>query len=158
MSLQGKILSFSYDKHTAKVLVKPVADCNGCKACAGLIQSSNAANSECEIEALTNYLDLKEGDIVKVEMSENQRSKAAILIYGVPLIGFLAGLFIVVSFGHLLNIVVIDLYKVIGAFIGLFISFLFIVVFFKVMKPESFIMTITEIINNKKEEVAENHE
>ena len=72
MSLQGKIINLSDDGKKARVLVKPSINCNGCKVCAGLIKSSKVANSECELEAFTNELQIKQGDIVKLELSEFQ--------------------------------------------------------------------------------------
>ena len=93
MSLKGKVISINDDGTLAKVLVKPVVNCNGCKACAGLIKNSSVANQECEIEVLTNDLQIKVDDLVKVELSEFQGSKVAFIIYGIPIIGFLIGMF-----------------------------------------------------------------
>ena len=148
MSLQGKILDISKDGLKAKVLVKPKANCNGCKACAGLIKNSNITNSEIEVYALTNNLSLKTGDLVTVELSDYQGSKAAFLLYGIPIIGFLTGMFISPYFCNLFNISITDLIRVIAAFTGLFLSFVFVYLYMKFMNNNSFLMTITSKVSN----------
>lgn len=145
MGLQGKIISIFDDGKKAKVLVKPTQNCNGCHLCAGLIKSSNSANSECEVEAFTNNFKIKQGDIVKVELSEYQGSKVAFVLYGLPIIFFLLGMFLTPYFCGLFNVVVSDLHRVIGAFIGLFVSVLIIYIITKYSKSDTFIMSISEV-------------
>ena len=145
MSLQGKIISISEDKKYAKVLVKPRVNCNGCKACAGLIKSSKAFNSECEVDAVINELNVKQGDNVVLEMTEFQGSKVAFVLYGIPIICFMIGLLIAPYFCSPFNIEVTDLCRIIGAFIGLFFSFLIILAIRKFTQKESFMMSIVEI-------------
>ena len=148
MSLQGKIISLHDNGQKAKVLVRPVSDCKGCQACAGLIKMSKAANSECEVEVSTNNLDVHEGDSVKIELSEYQGSKVAFIIYGIPIIGFLAGMFSAPFICNILGVEITDLVRVLSAFTGLFISFAAIVVYLKHKKSDNFIMSITEKLPN----------
>ncbi len=145
MSLQGKIISISEDKKYAKVLVKPRVNCNGCKACAGIIKSSKAFNSECEVDAYTNDFNIKQGDNVILEMTEYQGSKLAFVLYGIPIICFMLGLLIAPYFCIPFNIEVTDLCRIIGSFIGLLLSFLIILMVRKFSQRNTFIMSITEI-------------
>ena len=144
MSLQGKIISLLDNGQKAKVLVKPVSDCKGCQACAGLIKMSKAANTDCEVEVFTKDFDVHEGDKVKIELSEYQGSKVAFIIYGIPIIGSLAGMFSAPFICNVIGIEITDLARVIGAFSGLFISFAAILVYLKHKKSDNFIMSITE--------------
>ena len=146
MSLKGKIISIFDDGIKAKVLVKPVPDCNGCQACAGLIKMSKAANTQCEVEAFTNNLSLHEGDIVKLELTEFQGSKVALILYGIPIIGFLSGMLLTPFICNTFGLQISDLARIIGAFTGLLISIIAISIYLKHSKKDSFIMTITEII------------
>lgn len=145
MGLQGKIISIYDDGKRAKVLVKPSQNCNGCNVCAGLIKSSNSANLECEVEALTNNFDVKQGDIVKVELSEYQGSKVAFILYGLPIICFLLGMFLAPYCCSLLNVEVSDLHRVIGAFVGLFVSIILIFIITKYTKSDTFIMSVSQV-------------
>ncbi len=149
MSLKGKIVSIHDNGLKAKVLVKPIPDCHGCQACAGIIKMSKAANTESEIEALTNNFSVHEGDTVKLELTEYQGSKIALIIYGIPIIGFIIGMLITPYICNLIQIPVSDLARIIGAFSGLFISFALIIFYLKQQKKDSFIMNISEIINDK---------
>ena len=147
MSLKGKIISIFDDGRKAKVLVKPIPDCHGCQACAGIIKMSKAANTESEVEAFTNNFSLNEGDIVKLELSEYQGSKVAFILYGIPIIGFILGMLITPYICSLIGIPLSDLARVIGAFSGLFISTAFIYIFLKKSNNDSFIMSISEVIS-----------
>ena len=149
MSLKGKIISLHDNGLRAKVLVKPVPDCHGCQACAGIIKMSKAANRESEIEALTNNFSVHEGDTVKLELTEYQGSKIALIIYGIPIICFIIGMLLTPYICNLIKIPITDLARIIGAFSGLFISFAFIFISLKRSKKDSFIMSISEIISDK---------
>lgn len=144
MSLKGKIIDIIDEGKKARVLVKPVSNCNGCKACAGIIKSSKVVNEEFEIEVLTNNFEIKKGDHVKVELNEYQGSKVAILIYGLPIIGFLIGMFSSPYICSLFHIGINDLIRVICSFIGLFLTFICLFIYFKHNKSNSFIMFITD--------------
>ena len=146
MSLQGKILSIYNKGKYAKVSVKPVINCNGCKVCAGLIKSSTAVNDEREVEALTNNLNINVGDYVKLELSEYQGTKAALLIYGLPILGFLTGMLLAPYISIFLKIELTDLVRIVCAFAGLFISLHLLFLYLKIKKPETFMMQITEVI------------
>ena len=149
MSLKGKIISIEDNGLKAKVLVKPIPDCHGCQACAGIIKMSKAANTQSEIEALTNNLSVHEGDTVNLELSEYQGSKIALIIYGIPIIGFLIGMLITPYICNLIQIPLTDLSRIICAFSGMFISFAVILFYVKKSHKDSFIMSISEVISDK---------
>ena len=148
MSLKGKIISINDNGIKAKVLVQPVPDCHGCQACAGIIKMSKAANSQCEIDVFTNNLTLHVGDTVKLELSEYQGSKVAFILYGIPILCFLAGMLVTPYICNTFGIPLSDLARVIGAFTGLFLSLLAIMVYIKASSKDTFMMTITEILPN----------
>ena len=148
MSLKGKIISLHDNGQKAIVLVKPIPDCHGCKACSGIIKMSKAANTESEVEAFTNNLSVHEGDTVKLELSEYQGSKVAFILYGIPIIGFITGMLISPYICNFIGIAVSDLARIIGAFSGLFISLAIIFSLLKKSNNESFMMSISEVISN----------
>ena len=149
MSLKGKIISLDDSGLKAKVLVKPIPDCHGCQACAGIIKMSKAANIESEIEVFTNNFPVKEGDSVKLELSEYQGSKVAFIIYGIPIIFFLIGMLLTPYICNIIGIALTDLARIIGALSGLLISFVFIFYYIKRTNKDSFIMSISEILSDK---------
>ena len=110
---------------------------------------SKAANRESEIEALTNNFSVHEGDTVKLELTEYQGSKIALIIYGIPIICFIIGMLLTPYICNLIQIPITDLARIIGAFSGLFIYFAFIFISLKRSKKDSFIMSISEIISDK---------
>ena len=62
------------------------SSCEGCKGCAKGLMSKT--------ELLTVFGDAEVGDIVDVQMPENQIFKASLLAYAVPLVLLIAGLLI----------------------------------------------------------------
>lgn len=146
MSLKGKIISIYNNETKAKVLVKPIPDCHGCQACAGIIKMSKAANTESEIEVSTNGLNVHEGDIVKIELTEYQGSKIALILYGIPIICFLIGMLSAPYFCNLIQIPPTDLSRIIGAFLGLISSTAIITLYLKKSNKDTFIMKISEVL------------
>ena len=88
---------------------------------------------------------LKQGDLVKLELSELQGSKVAFIIYGIPILFFLLGMILTPYICGLIKIEVTDFYRIIGAFLGLTISYIIILCISKYSKSDNFIMSITEI-------------
>lgn len=148
MSLQGKVLSVYNNGKYAKVLVKPVIDCNGCKVCAGLLKNSASSREEREVEALTNGYEIKQGDFVKLELTEYQGTKAAILIYGLPILGFMIGILLAPYFSNIFQIEVNDLIRVVCAFAGLVVSLLMVFIYLRLKKPETFMMQVSKKLTN----------
>lgn len=122
MSLKGKVLSIYDNGKRAKVLVKPVFNCNGCNACAGIIKTAQSNKESYEIEVLVEDSNLSPHDVIELEMPEYQGSKVAVILYGIPILGFLLGIFFANYIARLLNFQQSDLVMIIGAFSGLFIS------------------------------------
>lgn len=149
MSLKGKIISLHDNGLKAKVLVKPIPDCHGCQACAGIIKMSKAANTESEIEVFTNNICVHEGDTVKLELTEFQGSKVALILYGIPIVGFLIGMLTAPHICNLIQMPLTDLTRIICAFTGMFISFAIILFSLKHFQKDSFIMSISEVISDK---------
>lgn len=74
----------------AYVAVERVEACGGnCEACAGCAGRENVSIIE-----VYNEIGAKEGNIVELEASEKEMVKYSLLLYTVPLVCFLVGLFL----------------------------------------------------------------
>jgi len=112
MKEKGKIVELKENK--AVVLMEEKEKCKSCGLCKKIIGKQQVIEAENVIKAVA-------GDIVEVEINEDDLFKISLFIYGFPLLGFIAG---VISAYFLENI----FFKVI---IFLFFLFFFWVVGFK---------------------------
>ena len=148
MSLQAKVISILENGKKARVKVKPVSNCNGCKACAGLIKANKNGLKEQEITVLTNNFEISENDIVNIELTEYQGSKAAIILYGIPIIGFMSGMFIAPFICSILSIPPTDIIRIIGAAVGFILSVIFIMFYSHSKNSDAFMMHISSKVSN----------
>ncbi len=148
MSLQAKVISIIENGKKARVKVKPVANCNGCKACAGLIKANKNGLKEQEITVLTNNIEIAENDLVNLELTEYQGSKAAIILYGIPIVGFIGGMLIAPFICSFLSIPITDVSRIIGAGIGFALSVIIIMFYSRSKNSEAFMMHIASKIEN----------
>ncbi len=110
------------DGITARVLVQKRGACEGCAA-SGVCETSEQGM---EIEAL-NPVQAKVGQQVKVSIKPQTYLKGAILVYGVPLICFIAGVIIGKNIGETyFKQINSDIVSVILGFAGFIISFLMV--------------------------------
>ncbi len=112
MKEKGKIVEMKENK--AVVLMEEKEKCKSCGLCKKIIGKQQVIEAENVIKAVA-------GDIVEVEINEDDLFKISLFIYGFPLLGFITG---VISAYFLENI----FFKVI---IFLFFLFFFWVVGFK---------------------------
>ena len=110
------------DGAMAKVLVQKRGSCEGCAA-SGVCESSEQGM---EIEAL-NPVQAKVGQQVKVSIKPQTYLRGAILVYGIPLVAFIAGVIIGKNIGEAyFKQINSDIVSVILGFAGFIISFLII--------------------------------
>lgn len=108
-------------KDMLKVEIVRQEACGQCKAClAGIMEK------RVEIEA-KNLCDAETGDWVELELQDNAFMKAVLISYGVPLIAFLAGIFLgfygLASYIPFMNE---GLVAIITGVIGLFLAYAWI--------------------------------
>ncbi|MBS7228683.1 MAG: SoxR reducing system RseC family protein [Eubacteriales bacterium] len=72
------------DGGTAVVRFKRTKACGQCKACFTL------GSEEADIE-MENTLNASVGDVVEIELRERSMVKASLIMYGIPLLGLIAG-------------------------------------------------------------------
>ena len=85
MDLLGIISKIDGDE--AEVQIKRVSGCGGnCEHCGGSCESAFHGLK------VKNTIDAKIGETVKIEFKESESMKASLIIYLIPLAGFLIGL------------------------------------------------------------------
>ncbi len=89
MSLTGRVLSV--EDRWITVEVQPLAGCQGCKACAGLLAGGDRQGPR-RIRALRQGFSLVPGDEVRIDTRPGEGSLTAFLVFGVPMAGFFGGL------------------------------------------------------------------
>lgn len=112
MDLLGIVEKVNGDE--AIIQIKRVAGCGGnCEACGGSCESA--------FHGLTvkNTIGAKPGETVEILFKESESMKASLIIYLVPLAGFLLGLFIayLLKFGDITSLLI--------SVLGMAIGFLF---------------------------------
>lgn len=113
---EGTVIAI--DGNEAVIAVEPSKNCGGCKACCTLSQDNGMMISR--IPLVEN---LKKGDVVKFEITEEQQLAASAALYLIPLafafIGYFIGVFVIAK------IITFDSQAmgIIGAFIAFVASF-----------------------------------
>ena len=90
MGLPGKVVEIR--DGWVFVEVTPRSDCQGCSACQGLMTEGSAKTRI--IQAISPTVNPAVGDEVLLEAKPGEGSLAAFLVFGLPLIGFLLGVFV----------------------------------------------------------------
>lgn len=91
MSLIGTVISVEGEWITVEV--GPLAGCQGCHACGGLLTGGEVAQPR-RLSALRQGFDLAAGDRVTLDTNPGEVSLAAVIIFGLPLAGFFLGLWV----------------------------------------------------------------
>ena len=87
----GQVMKLEED-HKALVKIRQYSACSKCGKCGGFIGDMNS-RGEMMVEAV-NPIDAQAGQFVRLETKSGNVLLAAVLLYFVPLVGLLAGLFI----------------------------------------------------------------
>ncbi len=128
MSLQGKVISVSDSDSTAVISVTPKTDCKGCHACSGLLGNEQGPPTR-QIKARVSGLQIAPGDEVIVDLNPGEGSVAAFLIFGMPMLGFFAGLFAAPQFCAFLGTEISDAWRIFSGFIGMSLAFALLALF-----------------------------
>ena len=96
----------------------------------------------------TNNFEIKEDDLVTLELTEYQGSKAAIILYGIPIVCFIGGMLIAPYLCSILSLPTTDVARIIGAVIGFGLSVLFIMFYSHSRNSDTFMMHISSIVSN----------
>ncbi|MDD3148249.1 MAG: SoxR reducing system RseC family protein [Candidatus Riflebacteria bacterium] len=113
MSLPGKVTTVK--EKTAIVSVVPRTECKGCHACSGLAGEDGKAALR-EIEAIKGDFQVEPGDEVLLDLNPGEGSIAALLVFGLPMAAFFAGLFLAPGIATHLGIALTDLVRIISGF------------------------------------------
>lgn len=129
MDLLGIISKIDGDE--AEVQIKRVSGCGGnCEHCGGSCESAFHGLK------VKNTIDAKVGETVKIEFKESESMKASLIIYLIPLAGFLIGLL----GAFLMNMS--EMNALLAAVIGLLIGFFVIHLSDKRYKKNNILATI----------------
>ncbi len=89
MSLVGTVIAV--DGEWITVEVRPLVGCQGCRACGGLL-SGNEATQFRRVSALRQGFALAPGDRVTLDTRPGEVTLAALVMFGLPLVGLFLGL------------------------------------------------------------------
>lgn len=135
----------SLSKEYAKISMQRSAACEGCKAC-----RMGMEENEMEIDVL-NLCDAKIGDKVEINLDSPDVLRAAMIVYGIPLLGFLLSMYI--SYTVLIKMNFNTGVEAIAFFIATFVMF----IIFTIIKSKDkefkdskkYTPTITKIVQKK---------
>lgn len=143
----GQIIETSAGK--ARVKIERHSLCSKCTNNCHLA-GDNHEREEFEI-IVDNVIGAREGQLVKLEMSEESLVVASLIIYLIPLIGVILGYFIGVFFAPLVSLENKESSGIIGSVFFLLLSFLLVRYFDRIMgKQTRYQPQLIEIVDNKK--------
>lgn len=143
MSLPGKVIKI--DGQELIVEVSPKPECNGCHACTGLLGGEKKSSPR-QITALKGEFSPKVGDEVILDINPGEGSAAAILVFGIPMLFFFAGLFAAPWLCGLLNLPFTDLNRFLSAIIFLFVGFAVLALISRTSQAKKLSLKVIEIV------------
>jgi positive regulator of sigma E activity len=143
MSLPGKVIQIIGDEIIVEVSPKP--ECNGCHACTGLLGGEKKSSPR-KITALKGGFSPKEGDEVILDINPGEGSIAAILVFGLPMFSFFAGLFAAPWICDLLGTQLTDLSRFISAIVFLAIGFIILALISRTRSARKLSLKVVEIV------------
>ena len=108
--MREKAIVVENKKNRAKVEIRRTSACDGCKGC-----SVGREGKALRVWA-KNYVGARVGQIVEIELSAKTFLSATLIAYGIPLLAFLLGIFLVFKFSKPLNIFAVEPFSL---FVGL---------------------------------------
>jgi positive regulator of sigma E activity len=120
MSLQGKVIEVLTEHVIVEVVPRP--ECKGCHACTGLLDGEKRSAVR-QIKALNNGFSLSPGDEVMIDLNPGQGSIVAILIFGLPIAAFIAGLTLAPQLAIYSGFELTDLFRVVTGFLSMALIF-----------------------------------
>lgn len=141
MSLQGKVIEVSENTVTVEVVPRP--ECQGCHACTGLLDGEKRSKTR-QIKAFSQGFSLNPGDEVVIDLSPGHGSLVALLIFGIPILAFFAGLWATPWLSTFFHSEPSDLLRIIFGFAFMSIAFLLLAIFSRTRHAESLNMKVQQ--------------
>ncbi|PKL39484.1 MAG: hypothetical protein CVV41_20825 [Candidatus Riflebacteria bacterium HGW-Riflebacteria-1] len=144
MSLQGKITGIEGD--FVIVEVEPRPECNGCHACTGLLDGEKRSAKK-TIRALTAEFKVDIGDEVLLDLNPGEGSVAALLIFGLPVAGFFAGMALTPWLCHLTGCIISDVWRLVYGFTGMALAFGVVAIAARTRQAERLSLKVVQVIS-----------
>ncbi|KAF1079774.1 MAG: hypothetical protein GQF41_3891 [Candidatus Rifleibacterium amylolyticum] len=143
MSLQGKVTAV--EEGFATVEVEPRPECKGCHACTGLLDGEKRSAKK-QIRAMTKDFKVNIGDEVVLDLNPGEGTLAALLIFGLPVAGFITGMVLTPWFCQAIGIEINDLGRLISGFGGMAVAFVIVAIAARTKQAEKLSLKVVEII------------
>lgn len=143
MSLQGKVIEVSDKCVIVEVIPRP--ECQGCHACTGLLDGEKRSKTR-QIKALAQGFDLTTGDEVIIDLNPGEGSIVALLLFGIPILAFFAGLAVTPYLCALLSLELNDLSRVVAGFSFMGLAFAGLACFSRTRHAEKLTMRVQQKI------------
>ena len=144
MSLQGKVTGI--EGIYAIVEVEPRPECNGCHACTGLLDGEKRSKKK-QIKALAQNFQLHPGDEVLLDLNPGEGSIAALLVFGLPIAGFFAGMALAPWFCSIIGSDISDLWRAVSGFAGMLLAFAMLAAVSRTRQAEQLSLKVIQIIS-----------
>lgn len=149
MSLPGKIVEVN--EESVVVEVSPRPECKGCHACSSLL-GGDKKSARKNIIALKGEFSPSIGDEVILDINPGEGTLAAILVFGIPLGSFFAGLLLTPVICSSLGFEITDQARFICGFCALALGFLLLAIVAKTRSVNKLSLKIVEISKKKSPE------
>lgn len=150
MSLQGKVTAV--EEGFATVEVEPRPECKGCHACTGLLDGEKRSAKK-QIRAMTKDFKVNIGDEVLLDLNPGEGTLAALLIFGLPVAGFITGMALTPWFCQVTGIEINDLWRLISGFGGMAVAFVIVAIAARTKQAEKLSLKVVEIIKTSAQEL-----
>ncbi len=149
MSLQGKIIEI--EEGFATVEVEPRPECEGCHACTGLLDGEKRSAKK-QVRVKTGSFKVNINDEVIVDLHPGEGTVAALLIFGLPVVGFFIGLAITPWLCQAAGSNISDLWRVVSGFAGMAVAFILVAIAARTSQAEKLSLKVIQILNQNTEE------
>jgi positive regulator of sigma E activity len=155
MSLQGKVTAV--EDGFATVEVEPRPECKGCHACTGLLDGEKRSAKK-QIRAKTDNFKVSIGDEVILDLHPGEGTVAAILIFGLPIAGFIIGMSLTPWFCQLIGSQISDFWRLIAGFAGMTAAFVLVAIAARTRQAEKLSLKVVQVIMPESQKPSQNTE
>jgi len=143
MSLQGKVIAV--EEGFATVEVEPRPECKGCHACTGLLDGEKRSAKK-QIQAMTEGFKVNPGDEVILDLHPGEGTIAALLIFGLPVVGFLSGMAGAPWLCQMIGNTISDFWRLISGFVGMALAFGLVAIIARTRPVRKLSLKVVEIL------------
>lgn len=154
MSLQGKVISV--EEGFATVEVEPRPECEGCHACTGLLDGEKRSAKK-QVRVMTENFEVRVNDEVIVDLHPGEGTVAALLIFGLPVIGFFIGMTITPWICQVAGSDISDLWRVVSGFAGMAAAFILVAIAARSRQAEKLSLKVIKILNQDSKGTVDHH-